>query len=99
MAEADLSEVFNALPVAAAVLSSDLVFVAVNHAYAEAAGGSRAQMIGRQMFEVFPEGPSGWGANALRASLERVLAEREQDVMALQRYDVEIPGRPGVFEE
>lgn len=99
MGEADLSEVFDAFPVAAAVLSPDLVFVAVNQAYEGVTGRLRDQVVGRQLFEVFPDGPSGQGAKALRASLERVLAERGQDVMALQRYDVEIPDRPGVFEE
>lgn len=99
MAEVDLAAVFDALPLACAVLSPGLEFVAANRAYEHLTGRSRDQMVGRGVFDVFPGGPSGRGARELRASLERVLAEGETDVMALQRYDIDVPGRPGVFEE
>ena len=99
MAKVDLSAVFDALPVAVAVLSPDLRFVAVNRAYEQLSGRSRDDLLGRRVFQMFAGGPSGRGAKALQASLERVLAEGEQDVMALQRCDVELPGVPGAFEE
>ncbi|GAA4096896.1 hypothetical protein GCM10022214_70920 [Actinomadura miaoliensis] len=90
---------FEASPVAAAVLSPDLEYVVVNRAYERMLGRSRDQLIGRRILELFPGGPAGHGCAELRASLDRVVADGEVDVMALQRYDVEVPGRPGTFEE
>ncbi len=46
------------------------------------------QTIGRGLFELFPDNPDDPTANAtanLRASLERVLATREPDTMAVQK--------------
>jgi signal transduction histidine kinase len=55
--------------------------------------------IGRGLFELFPDNPDDPSANAtanLRASLERVLATRAPDTMAVQKYD--IPLADGSFE-
>ncbi|MFI6601493.1 ATP-binding protein [Nonomuraea sp. NPDC050536] len=99
MVDVDFEAVFYASPVACAVVLPDLTFAAVNRAYEKVSGRSRDELVGKNMFEMFPAGPSGRGAGELLASLERVLLEQEADVMALQRYDVEVPGSPGVFEE
>ncbi|TMR25378.1 PAS domain-containing sensor histidine kinase [Actinomadura geliboluensis] len=90
---------FEVLPAPCAVLSPDLEFMAVNARYEKAAGLPREELIGREIFAVFPGGPTGEGPQALRASLERVLAEGQADVLALQRYDVQVPGRPGALQE
>jgi PAS domain S-box-containing protein len=99
VAEVDFSGVFEALPASCAVLSPDFEFVAVNSRYERLAGRPRKEMIGREFFAVFPGGPTDEESHALRASLERVAAERQTDVLALQRYDIEVPGRPGIFRE
>ncbi|XVQ09465.1 ATP-binding protein [Spirillospora sp. CA-255316] len=99
MADIDFEQVFDAMPAAVAVLAPDLVFQAVNRAYEKATSRGRDELVGQGVFEVFPGGPSGHEAQELRASLERVLAERETDVMALQRYDVAVPGEPKKFQE
>jgi PAS domain S-box-containing protein len=99
MAEVDFELVFDATPAAVAVLSPELVFLAVNRAYEKATGHGRDELVGEAVFEVFPGGPSGKEARELRASLERVLAEREIDVMALQRYDITLPGQPEKWQE
>jgi signal transduction histidine kinase len=57
------------------------------------------QTIGRGLFEMFPDNPDDPSANAtanLRASLERVLATRAPDTMAVQKYDIPLPD--GGFE-
>lgn len=95
----DYPAAFDALPVACAVLSSDLVYVSVNRAYERVVERRRGELLGHRIFEVFPGGPSGRGVHELRASLERALAEGDVDVMPLVRYDLEVPGRPGTFEE
>lgn len=76
--------------------------VAANDAYERVAGRSRDELIGRSVFEAFPDNPSESGATGsqnLGESLRRAAESGKRDVMALQRYDVEIPGNPGVFRE
>lgn len=99
MADIDFAQVYEASPVAAAVLSPDLKYILVNRAYERTLGRDRDELLGRHILEMFPGGPEGHGCKELRASLDRVVAEGETDVLALLRYDVEVPGRPGVFEE
>jgi len=46
---------------------------------------------GRGLFEIFPDNPddpAASGTSNLRASLERVLATRASDTMAVQKYDI-----------
>ncbi|MCX4907335.1 PP2C family protein-serine/threonine phosphatase [Streptomyces sp. NBC_00878] len=97
----DFEEVFQALPSPVLLLAPDLVIVAANRAYAQVSGRGPEELVGRFLFDVFPDSPSeeATGARTLRASLERVLETGERDTMALQKYDVEEPGRPGVFRE
>ncbi|MFC9819944.1 PP2C family protein-serine/threonine phosphatase [Streptomyces erythrochromogenes] len=94
--------VFHALPGAVALLAPDLVYLDVNEAYLSVSGRTREELVGRRLFDVFPDNPNdpeATGSQNLRASLERVVATGERDTMALQRYDVEDPERPGVWQE
>jgi len=43
------------------------------------------------MFPDNPDDPAASGAANLRASLERVLATRAPDTMAVQKYDIRRP--------
>ncbi|MGW2407345.1 PP2C family protein-serine/threonine phosphatase [Streptomyces sp. NPDC001739] len=98
----DYAAVFQALPGGALLLTPDLVIADANEALLRRAGRQRRQVIGHHLFDVFPDNPQdpdATGVHNLRASLERVLATGLTDTMALQRYDVELPGRPGEFEE
>jgi signal transduction histidine kinase len=103
--EVDYGAVFKALAAPLLVLTPDFVMVAANDSFLKLTGGSEADLLGRPFFVVFPSNPNApnapneQGAEALRASLARVLATGERDTMALQRYDIEVSGRPGVFEE
>ncbi|TVT38138.1 GAF domain-containing protein [Amycolatopsis rhizosphaerae] len=95
----DYEAVFLASPSPTAVLSPGFVFLAVNDAYLKVAGRSREELIGREVFEAFPDNPEDpQGARALRASLERVVATGQRHTMALVRYSVEVADRPGVIE-
>ncbi|MEU6988849.1 SpoIIE family protein phosphatase [Streptomyces sp. NPDC046324] len=98
----DYHAVFQALPAGAALLTPDLVYAEVNEAYLSLSGRTRSQLIGRFLFDVFPDNPGDPAATGMRnlyASLRRVAATGERDTMALQRYDVEDPERPGVWQE
>jgi signal transduction histidine kinase len=52
------------------------------------------QIVGQGLFEVFsddPADPAADGVRNLRASLDRVLATRAPDTMAVQKYDIQGP--------
>jgi anti-anti-sigma regulatory factor len=69
-------------------------------AYLDATHTKREQIVGRGLFEVFPDNPddpAATGVARLRASLDRVLATGRPDTMAVQHYDVRRPD--GSFEE
>jgi serine phosphatase RsbU (regulator of sigma subunit) len=94
--------VFQALPGMVALLTPELVYADVNEEFMRGSGRTRDQLIGRYLFEVFPDNPNdpaATGARNLRASLMRVLETGERDAMALQRYDVESLERPGTWAE
>ncbi|WP_329274228.1 PP2C family protein-serine/threonine phosphatase [Streptomyces sp. NBC_00691] len=104
MAEAEINyaAVFQALPGMVAVLTPDLVYADVNEEFVRLSGRTREQLVGRYLFDAFPDNPgdpAATGARNLEASLRRVLATGERDTMALQRYDVESAERPGEWEE
>ncbi|MFI2205308.1 PP2C family protein-serine/threonine phosphatase [Streptomyces sp. NPDC020192] len=98
----DYAGVFQALPGMVALLTPDLIYVDANEEYLRVAGRTREQVVGRHLFDVFPDNPNDPGASGMRnlaASMARVVATGERDAMALQRYDVEDPERPGEWEE
>ncbi|MFI6768466.1 PP2C family protein-serine/threonine phosphatase [Streptomyces sp. NPDC050355] len=98
----DYEAVFQALPGSVLLLTPQFVIADANEALLRRAGRERREVIGRLLFDVFPDNPddpAATGTRNLRASLERVVATGARDTMALQRYDVEMPGRPGEFEE
>ncbi|MFC9235585.1 PP2C family protein-serine/threonine phosphatase [Streptomyces decoyicus] len=101
----DYAAVFQAQPGAALLLTPQFVIADANEALLRRAGRERHELIGRLLFDIFPDNPDNpddpdaSGMRNLRASLERVVATGVRDSMALQRYDVEVPGRPGTFEE
>lgn len=98
----DYQAVFQALPSMVALLTPDLVYVDVNEEFVRSSGRSREQLVGRHLFDVFPDNPNdseATGARNLEASLRRVAATGQRDTMALQRYDVESADRPGEWRE
>lgn len=99
----DFRALFEAAPGLYLVLTAELRIVAVSEAYLRATMTRREDILGRALFEVFPDNPSEVGATGtrnLRASLGRVLSERVPDAMAVQKYDIRRPASEGGgFEE
>ncbi len=98
----DYEAVFRDVPTPIMLLTPDLIIADVNAAYLEVSGRERHDLLGRHIFDAFPDNPNdpeATGVRNLSASLHRVLATGERDAMALQKYDVEIPGRPGEFAD
>ncbi|WP_055587435.1 PP2C family protein-serine/threonine phosphatase [Streptacidiphilus griseoplanus] len=101
-ADVDYAEVFRTFPSPALLLTPDLRVADANEAFLRVSGRGLDELLGRCVFEAFPDNPGDPGADGgrrLRASLERVLATGCRDTMAMQKYDVEVPDRPGVYEE
>ncbi|MET7700654.1 SpoIIE family protein phosphatase [Streptomyces sp. NPDC005485] len=98
----DYKAVFHALPGMVALLTPELVYADANDDFVRLSGRTREQLIGRYIFDVFPENPNdpaAAGMSDVRASMLRVVATGERDTMALQRYDIEEPQRPGHWQE
>ncbi len=98
----DYRAVFRAVPGPMALLTPDGIILDVNDDYLEASGRSREQVLGRSLFDAFPDNPDDpgmIGPGQLKGSFEAVVATGERDMIMPVRYDVEDPGRPGKFEE
>ncbi|MFC7259815.1 SpoIIE family protein phosphatase [Streptomyces lutosisoli] len=98
----DYRALFAATPSPYLVLGPDLIIVDVNEAYLRATGRSWEALVGQHLFDAFPDNPADPGADGVRnldASLRRVLHSKKPDTMAVQKYDIPVTGRPGVFEE
>jgi len=92
--------IFESLPGSFLVLTPELKIIAASDAYLKATMTTRETLIGRELFDAFPDNPSevdAMGSSNLRASLERVLKTGAADTMPIQKYDIRRPD--GVFEE
>ncbi|HEY2506629.1 MAG TPA: PAS domain-containing protein [Streptosporangiaceae bacterium] len=99
--EVDFAQVFRQLPIPVLLVTPDLVIADANVAYLQVLSRTREELIGRDLFEAFPDNPAdpeATGVRNIRDSMRRAMATGEPDTVAFQRYDVEVPGRPGVFE-
>lgn len=99
----DFRSLFESAPGLYLVLTPELRIIAASDAYLEATMTQREEILGRDLFEGFPDNPEDTeasGTRNLRASLERVLATRKPDAMAVQKYDIRRPEEEGgEFEE
>jgi PAS domain S-box-containing protein len=99
----DFRSLFESAPALYLVLTPDLRIVAASDAYLRATMTKREEILGRKLFDVFPDNPddpSATGVRNLTASLERVVKHRRADAMEEQKYDVRRPeAEGGGFEE
>ena len=99
----DFRALFEAAPGLYLVLLPDLRIAAASDAYLRATMTTREGILGRHIFDVFPDDPGerdATGVRNLAASLERVLNTCQPDPMAVQKYAVRRPMREGgEFEE
>lgn len=101
--DSDFRLLFESLPGLVLVLLPDsprFTLAAVSDSYLAATLTPRS-ILGKGLFEVFPDNPNDPAADGVRnlkASLNRVIASGHADRMALQKYDVARPDGNG-FEE
>lgn len=97
----DFERVFRAISSPCLIVDRGLVIMTANEAYLRATQTSREELTGRHIFDAFPDNPAHPDIDStanLAASFERVLRRREQDVMAIQRYDIRV-GEAQTFEQ
>lgn len=89
---------FESAPDLYLVLTPDLTIVAASDAYLRATMTDRHAILGRGLFDVFPDNPDSalaTGTMNLRASLQHVLRNRAAHSMAVQKYDIPRPPSDG----
>ncbi len=93
----DFGLLFEASPDVLLVLLPDAptyTMIGATNARLAATQTTRAATMGKSLFALFPDNPddpAATGTANLRASLDRVLATRAPDTMAVQRYDIRDP--------
>src|SRR5580700_3123013 len=93
----DFRVVFESAPVSQLLLDPELMIVAVSDAYLRDTMTTRAQILGRGIFDVFPDDPGdpdSSGSN-MRASVDRVRRHGVTDTMAVQKHSVRGPEAAG----
>lgn len=84
-------KVFEKLPDLYLILSPDLSILTASDAYLEATQTIREEIVGKYLFEVFPDNPQALQAHSvqnLSTSLQRVLTTRRPHQMDVQQYDI-----------
>lgn len=103
MQSPDFRLLFESAPGSFLVLTPDLTIAAVSDSYLNNTLTKRSDILGRNIFDVFPDNPSdpaADGVTKLRASLEKVLKNKAVDTMQIQKYDIPKPKEEGGgFEE
>lgn len=93
---------FETAPALLLVLDREFRIAAVTDAYLRATLTDRHRIVGRHVFEVFPDNPcdpAATGVRNLRKSLNAVLASGQAHTMAVQKYDIPRPNPEEGFEE
>ncbi|UEG51231.1 PAS domain S-box protein [Ferruginibacter lapsinanis] len=96
----DFKKLFEEAPGLYLILNPELRIVEASNAYLIATMTDRMEIIGRDLFEVFPDNPddaTADGVSNLRNSLNYVLKNHIPHAMSVQKYDIRKPD--GVFEE
>lgn len=86
---------FEASPIGQVLLAptDQLELLAVNDAFLASASRSRADLLGRALFDVFPNDPAdpdGQNAQTLARSIARAIETGQSQVMEAQRYPIEM---------
>jgi signal transduction histidine kinase len=97
---ADTLRALETAPCMFLVLSPDLYIITASHLYLEAIEGTREAIVGKHIFDAFPDNPdypAADGVMNINASLQEVLRTKTTHKMEVQRYDVPVMGQPAKF--
>ena len=88
----DYKLIFQAMPGMCLILDAAFNILAQNDDHARATLSIAKNVVGRNLFDAFPDNPydsSATGVASVRQSLLKVLKTRQSDVMPIIRYDVQ----------
>jgi PAS domain S-box-containing protein len=92
-----LQGLFESLPGLFLIFTPEMKILSISNALLEATMTRREDVLGRSVFEIFPDQPGSGAISSWRASLDRVRETAAPDTMAIQKYDIRRPD--GVVEE
>jgi PAS domain-containing protein len=90
--DVDYKLIFNLMPGMCLILDTAFNVLAQNEDHAKATLSVAKNVVGRNLFEAFPDNPYDSGADgvaSVRQSLLKVLKTRQADAMPIIRYDVQ----------
>jgi anti-anti-sigma regulatory factor len=103
VSDINYQQLFFSTPNPYLILDTHLNIIEVNNAYLKVTMVKREDIMGKNIFVVFPDNPNdplATGSANLTASLNRVLNNKKPDTMAVQKYDIQrTPEEGGGFEE
>ena len=88
----DFAQIFDHLPGMCLILDTAFNILAQNQDHARATLSAGKNVVGRNLFDAFPDNPYDSGADgvaSVRQSLLTVLKTRQADAMPIIRYDVQ----------
>jgi len=94
----DYQSFFENAPDLYLILDPNFVIAGLSNAYARATKIEKEKVLGKSIFEVFPDNPddpASEGVRNLKASLKRVLQTGHRDAMPVQKYDIRLPESEG----
>lgn len=94
----DFKKIFECSPALCLVLDPNLIIIAVSDAYLKATMTTREQIIGKDVFEVFPNNPNAVdldGVSYVKASFLRVIKNKISDMLPVIQYDIRRPAHEG----
>ncbi len=80
------------------VIDTNFVIVAASNAFLKTSATVRENIVGCNIFEVFPDNPNditAKGEEKIRASFNRVIKNKTEDVLPVIRYDIAKPSSEG----
>jgi PAS domain-containing protein len=99
-AQLDFALIFHSMPGMCLILDSGFTILAQNDEHARTTLSAAKDVVGKNLFAVFPDNPDHYsadGVSVVRSSLLKVLKTRQPDAMPVIRYDVK--GQRGPFQE
>jgi PAS domain-containing protein len=97
--DVDFHKIFKISSTAMALLTADFVIVDANDEFVSSCGHPLEELVGCNIFALFPKMPADPGGDPKWTALEAALTSGKREVDELSRYDVEDPDEPGVFKE
>jgi PAS domain S-box-containing protein len=85
---------FEATPSPYLILNSAFTIIGVNDAYLTVSQTERDQILGKYIFDVFPDDPDdpeAKGVSCLHASLDKVIRTLKPDIMPVLKYNIRSP--------